>query len=140
MAFNLLQSYLRDLQMTRATGAAVKETSYYDALANLLNGVGAALKPKVRCILHPQNRGAGIPDGGLFAQELWQKADESALLAGQIPARGVVEVKGTGEEVTKVAVSAQVAKYFARYRQVLVTNYREFALVIPEVQPVFLCG
>jgi hypothetical protein len=57
----------------------VKETSYYGALANLLNEVGASLKQKVRCILHPQNRGAGIPDGGLFAQEQCQKADEEAL-------------------------------------------------------------
>ena len=50
----------------RSSGAGVKETSYYTALANLLNEVGKTLKPRVRCILHPRNLGAGIPDGGLY--------------------------------------------------------------------------
>jgi hypothetical protein len=31
--------YLQDLRDIRSSGAAVKETSYYGALANLLNGI-----------------------------------------------------------------------------------------------------
>ena len=41
-----LESYLRDLHDTRSTGAAVKETSYYPPLANLLDAVGERLKPR----------------------------------------------------------------------------------------------
>ncbi len=32
-------TYLQDLRDIRSSGAAVKETSYYGALANLLNGI-----------------------------------------------------------------------------------------------------
>lgn len=41
-----LENYLRDVRDARATGEAVKETSFYPALSNLLNGVGAELNPK----------------------------------------------------------------------------------------------
>jgi hypothetical protein len=44
--------------------AAVKETSYYGSLANLLNEIGKTLKPKVKCIINLQNQGAGLPDDG----------------------------------------------------------------------------
>ncbi len=53
MGANPLEEYLRELRVIRGSGAAVPETSYYPALANLLNAVGGALKPKVRCIQHP---------------------------------------------------------------------------------------
>lgn len=62
----VLEEYLTELNQIRATGAAVEETSYYPALANLFNAVGRTLKPKVRCNLHPRNQGAGMPDGGLW--------------------------------------------------------------------------
>jgi hypothetical protein len=123
-----LETYLSELRANRSTGAAVKETTYYPALINLLNEVGAMLKPKVRCILNPQNQGAGIPDGGLYeATQLQRGAGEP--MAGQLPARGCVEVKGTGEDVVKVAASKQVQNYLSKYRQVLVTNYRSFLLL-----------
>ena len=64
-----LQTYLRDLHDIRSTGAAVKETSYYTPLANLLNAVGQSLKPRVRCVINLQNQGAGLPDGGLFTPD-----------------------------------------------------------------------
>jgi hypothetical protein len=59
-----LESYLRDLHDIRSTGAAVKETSYYPPLANLLNAVGQTLKPRVRCVINLKNQGAGMRDGG----------------------------------------------------------------------------
>ena len=61
-----LEKYLTDLSLTQRTGEAVKETSFYPALANLLNAVGAGLKPKVNVVINTRNRGAGLPDGGFF--------------------------------------------------------------------------
>jgi hypothetical protein len=80
-----LETYLQDLRATRASGAAVKETSYYPALANLLNEIGKTLKPKVRCIVHLQDTGGGIPDGGLFTEEQIRN-NLSDLLTGATPA------------------------------------------------------
>lgn len=48
---NLLETYLKELSEIRSSGAAVKETSYYGPLANLLNEIGKTLKPKVKCII-----------------------------------------------------------------------------------------
>ncbi|MBU2603990.1 MAG: N-6 DNA methylase [Actinobacteria bacterium] len=134
-----LETYLSALYDARL-GGGVAETSGYAALANLLNEVGGGLKPKTRCILHPRDQGAGIPDGGLYTVDQFER--KSAKVAGaaggraagelksnQVPSRGVVEVKSTGEDVTKVAASEQVLRYLERYRRVLVTNYRDFVLV-----------
>ncbi len=122
-------SYLRELREIRSSGAAVKETSYYGPLANLFNAVGKMLKPRVRCVINIQGRSAGIPDGGLFTSDQLQRAGDTPMLTGQVPARGVFEVKGTGDEVDEIADSVQVMKYWERYGQVLVTNYRDFRLV-----------
>ena len=123
-----LETYLQDLRATRSSGAAVKETSYYPALANLLNEVGKTLKPKVRCIVHLQDTGGGIPDGGLFTEEQIRH-NVSELLAGATPARGAIEAKPASADAWKIAESKQVKEYWSRYRQVLVTNYRDFLLV-----------
>jgi hypothetical protein len=123
-----LETYLQDLRTTRSSGAAVKETSYYPALANLLNEVGKTLKPKVRCIVHLQDTGGGIPDGGLFTEEQIRH-NVSDLLAGATPARGAIEAKPASADAWKIAESKQVKEYWSRYRQVLVTNYRDFLLV-----------
>src|SRR5208283_633991 len=68
MAHDPLEDYLRELRDIRRSGSAVPETSYYPALAALLDAVGATLKPKVRCIVNPSH-GAGIPDVGLFTPD-----------------------------------------------------------------------
>ena len=64
-----LETYIQELRAIRSSGAAVKETSYYPALASLLNEIGAKLKPKVKCIIHLQDTGGGLPDGGLFTED-----------------------------------------------------------------------
>jgi len=125
-----LPNYIRALRENHALG--VKETSSYGALQALLDSIGGALKPSVRCILHPASQGAGIPDGGLFPREqlqpLGRDFDPKSALQ-MIPARGVLEVKGTSENLQKIISSAQVAKYLNKYRKVICTNYREFAVV-----------
>ncbi len=67
-----LETYLSALYDARL-GGGVAETSGYAALANLLNEVGGGLKPKTRCILHPHNQGAGIPDGGLYTVDQFER-------------------------------------------------------------------
>jgi hypothetical protein len=126
---NSLETYLQNLYVIRSSGSAVKETSYYGTLETLLNEVGKTLKPRVRCIINIQNQGAGLPDGGLYAAEQFQKQSSGEPRDGQLPARGCIEVKSTSEEIGDIAKSEQVMRYVNRYKQVLVTNYRDFVLV-----------
>ena len=123
-----VEAYLAELSAIRGSGAAVPETSGYGALANLLNAVGHTLKPKVRCLINLTNTGAGIPDGGLFVTSQFAKGVGEPL-PGQLPARGAIEVKPASASAKLVAQSEQVMKYLEKYRQVLVTTYREFVLV-----------
>ena len=131
---NPLETYLKELRDIRSTGASVAETSFYPVLSNLLNEIGKALKPKVRCVINPANAGAGIPDGGLFTADQFQKATDAAPMQGQLPARGVLEVKGPADDVRKIARGEQVARYSAKYGLVLVTNYRDFLLLGRDLQ------
>ncbi|MFJ7337329.1 type ISP restriction/modification enzyme [Streptomyces sp. NPDC101116] len=113
----------------RATGEAVEETSYYGQMESLLNSVGQQLQTKVLCVLTTRNRGAGVPDGGLFISSRAVEQAGRQALAGRVPERGVMEVKGPGKDVLRIASTAQVGKYLKRYGKVLVTTYREFVLV-----------
>jgi hypothetical protein len=123
-----LETYLRDLRTIHTQGVA--ETSGYGPLATLLNEIGATLKPRVRCIINTRNQGAGIPDGGLFTPDQLSRDDSpDTMPLDTLPSRGVIEVKSTKDDVQKIARSDQVAKYLAKYGQVLVTNYCDFLLV-----------
>ena len=82
---NLLEEYLRELHEIRSSGSAVKETSYYPALSNLLNGIGKTLKPRVRCVINIKNRGAGIPDGGLYHQRVFCDQEMAELPGKRTP-------------------------------------------------------
>ena len=125
-----VEAYFSQLRDIRASGAGVAEISYYGPLATLLDEVGKNLKPKVRALMQLRNTGSGNPDGGLFtASQLkgWEPGVDP--LAGQLPSRGAIEVKGTGDDVFAVAASEQVVRYVDRYGLVLVTNLRDFVLV-----------
>ncbi|GAB4284424.1 MAG: hypothetical protein Kow0067_06290 [Coriobacteriia bacterium] len=125
-----VEAYFTALRDIHASGAGVAETSYYPALAELLTALGAKLKPKVTAIINLRNTGAGIPDGGLFtAPQLkgWEPGTDP--LAGQLPARGAIEVKSPAEDAFSTAEGEQVARYVERYGLVLVTNLRDFVLV-----------
>ncbi|MDY0170773.1 MAG: N-6 DNA methylase [Thermoguttaceae bacterium] len=129
MARHILQEYLSELKAIRASGAGVPETSYYPALASVFNAVGKMLKPKVRCIIHTRDQGAGIPDGGLFTADQFQRQADGEPKAGQLPARGVIEAKGSGPDVNAIMGSRQVKEYLKTYGIVIVTNLREFLIV-----------
>jgi hypothetical protein len=128
MAGDQLENYLRELRDIRRSGSAVPETSYYSALASLLDTVGATLKPKVRCIVNPSH-GAGIPDIGLFTPDQFQRASAEEPQLGTKPSRGVVEAKPTSDNAFLTADGKQVSKYWKEYGQVLVTNFRDFQIV-----------
>ena len=100
--------------------------SYYGPLENLLNAVGKALKPKVSCVGELADQGAGHPDFGLYAAKQLQRNQPRE---GQVPERGVVEVKSANDDAWLTAASTQVSRYWERYRLVLVTNTRDFVLV-----------
>ena len=121
-----IEAYFADLRRVRASGGATGERSRYGPLANLLNAVGAALKPKVFCVGELADQGAGHPDFGLYTARQVQKGRSRE---GQAPERGVVEVKAADDDAWLTAASGQVSRYRGRYRQVLVTNTRDFVLV-----------
>ena len=64
---SIVEDYLADLRRIRASGGATDERSYYPPLTNLLNAVGATLRPKVFCVGELAEQGAGHPDFGLYS-------------------------------------------------------------------------
>ena len=121
-----VEDYFSDLRRVRASGGATGERSYYPALTNLLNAVGGALRPKVFCVSEMAQQGAGHPDIGLYAAKQVQKGQPKQ---GQTPEGGVVEVKPANDDAWLTAESAQVSRYWDRYRLVLATNTRDFVLL-----------
>ena len=121
-----VEGYFTDLQRVRASGSATGERSSYGPLANLLNSVGGALRPKVFCVGELADQGAGHPDFGIYAAKQVQKGQPRA---GQVPERGVVEVKSADDDAWLTAEGDQVSRYWKRYGLVLVTNTRDFVLV-----------
>jgi len=113
-----------------ATRAGTAETSYYPALRDALDAVGATLKPKVFALHHASGRKqAGIPDFGLFVEPNGRN-DRPDWGAGVPADRGVVEVKAPGHSIAALVASEQVrGKYLPAYGLVLATNLRQFRLV-----------
>ena len=121
-----VETYFADLRRVRASGAGTGELSYYPALDALLRAVGSSLKPKVYPVNNLADQGAGHPDFGLYAARQVQKGRPRE---GQVPERGVVEVKHAGDSAWVTAEGDQITRYWGRYRLVLVTNTRDFVLV-----------
>ena len=121
-----VEDYLSDLRQIRASGGGTGELSYYSPLTNLLNAVGATLKPKVFCVGGLAEQGAGHPDFGLYAAKQVQRGEPRT---GQVPECGVIEVKPAGDDAWRTAEGDQVSKYWNKYRLVLVTNTRDFVLL-----------
>jgi hypothetical protein len=87
-----------------------------------------------------KNQGTGLPDGGLFTKDQFQTNPFIDLTSGPLPAAGVIEVKGTSDDILITAEGNQVSKYWKRYKQVLVTNFRDFLLIgqVNEGRPIKL--
>lgn len=124
-----LDTYLTSLREIRSSGEAVDETSYSGALETFFNEIGKTLKPKIRCVLQLKNRGAGNPDGGLFTEDQLKNRSGNEPVHPQIPTRGVIEIKPTSSDAWLTADGEQVSRYWGKYRQVLVTNYRDFVFI-----------
>ncbi|MGP0059669.1 MAG: type ISP restriction/modification enzyme [Beijerinckiaceae bacterium] len=119
-------AYFVEVRDVHGLGAGTKERSYYPAFANLLNTIGAELRPKVLCLSDLGDTGAGHPDFGLFAANQVQKGEPRR---GQAPERGVIEMKGVADETWLTAKTDQVSKYFGAYRLVIVSNIRDFLII-----------
>ena len=121
-----VEAYFTGLQLITASGGATGERSSYGPLGTLLNAVGDSLRPKVFCVQELADQGAGHPDFGLYTT---RQAQQGKPRPGQQPERGVIEVKPAGGDAWLTAESGQVSRYWRRYRQVLVTNTRDFVLL-----------
>ena len=117
--------YFREVGSIRATGGATPELSYHTPLTNLLNAIGDTLDPKVHCVGELRDAGADRPDMGLYSARQIQQGERRE---GQLPERGVVEVKPPTEDVRDTAAGEQVRRYRGLYGLVLVTNLRDFLL------------
>jgi N-6 DNA Methylase len=127
-AEQIVRTYLSRLVEIRSTGGATSETSYYSALEILLNEVGRLLDPHVICNGQLRSQGAGHPDFGLYSKKQCQKGEPKPG-QGEIPERGVIEVKPLSDDTWQTSKGKQASKYFDRYRLVVVTNYRNFRLI-----------
>lgn len=114
---NPVTQYLDRLHEVRGTKRGTPELSYRAALENLLNAVGGDLDPPVHATAELADTGNGHPDFGLLEKK-----------SGNL--RAVVEVKSPAEDTPATADGKQVAKYWKHYGHVLVTNYRDFLLVV----------
>ena len=125
----IVERYLKRMTQIRSTGGATGETSYYSALENLLNEMSSELRLGVVCNGQLRDQGAGHPDFGLYSKD---QCSNGAPKAGQgeIPARGVIEVKSPADDSWKTVQEGQTANYLDLYGHVLVTNYRDFRLVV----------
>ena len=114
--------YLAGLRRVRASGGATEERFKYGPLASLLDAVGATLEPKAFCVGELADQSAGHPDFGLYAAKQVQKGQPRE---GQVPERGVVEVKSVSDDTWLTAAGDQVSRYWSKYHLVLVTNTRD---------------
>ena len=112
-----VETYLDDLRRIRASGGATGERSSYGPLANLLNAVGATLKPKVFCVGELADQGAGHPDFGLYTAKQVQRGRPRE---GQAPERGVVAHLQVG--LTMQDLDAPLADDGAERAGIFLTN------------------
>lgn len=120
--------FFENVRRVRALGAGTPETAYYPALSRLFEQVGSSLMPRVLALSQLANTGAGSPDFGLFAANQIQRGEPRS---GQMPERGVVEVKAVANDSLFSSTPSQLSKYYNAYGIVLITNLRAFQLIGP---------
>lgn len=121
-----LSEYLVHMRDTRRMGGATDETSHYTSLENLLNAVGAHLSPRViatsqlslsgTAIAPRGEQARGLPDFGFFVRETQDL-------------RGLVEAKGTDQDVRVIMGQRQIRNYLKVVPTILITTYRDFLFV-----------
>ena len=82
-----VESYIREMTTIRGTGAGTSETSYYPPLRDLLNAIGATLRPPAFALSQLRNTGRGLPDFGLFTREQRHDLDQGDALITVAPSR-----------------------------------------------------
>ncbi len=130
---NHLGEYLDAIARIRGLHAGTRETSFYPALSNLFNAIGEGLTPPVFCLSHVSGKGAGIPDFGFFERRKTARGETPEWRPGIAPERGVVEVKGIGQDIAALVASAQIQnQYLPAFGLVLATNLWQFRLISAE--------
>lgn len=127
-----LERFLASVHIVRRTGSGLPETSYYPAIHRLLDDVGGTLTPRVTPVIHLRNQGSGIPDGGLFVVRPSGPVELDDPMQATAPERGAIEVKPPDRDLAKVLGTAQVRRYVQRYGKVLLTNLREWTLLLSD--------
>jgi hypothetical protein len=123
-------SFLDAVGAIHSTRAGTPETTYYPAVANLLDAIGRTLRPRVLCVPHPARGRAGIPDFGLFEQAQFRRGEQPEWVSAVTPQRGVVEVKPTGHSMARLLGSDQVKRdYLPVYGLLLASNLWQWRLV-----------
>ena len=129
-ATTAVAAYLTELRRIQASGGATGERSAYGALTDLLKRGGRQPAPQglLRTRTSP-TRAPAIPTSDSTPRARPNAAAANANAGGQLPERGVVEVKPAADDAWLTADGEQVSRYWQRYRQVLVTNTRDFVMV-----------
>ena len=70
-----------------------------------------------------------MPVTRIFGLYTDQQVQHGKKRVGQIPERGVIELKPVADDAFLTATSSQVSKYWNRYRLVIVSNLRDFVLL-----------
>ena len=120
-----VEAYFTDMGRVHASGGGTGERSYYLHWRTCF-GSRRHAEAKVFCVL--EGGGSGCRSSGLCLYTAKQ-VQKGRPREGQVPERGVVEVKGVEDDACVTAESDQVSRYWGRYRLVLVTNTRDFVLV-----------
>jgi Type ISP C-terminal specificity domain/N-6 DNA Methylase len=122
----IVEDYFAALRDIRRLGAGTPERSCYSAFDNLLDAIGADLKGQVLCLPDLGDTGAGHPDFGLYTRSQLQRGEPRK---GQMPERGVIEMKPVADDAWLTVQAKQVTGYFEAYRLVIVTNLRDFIII-----------
>ncbi|HTQ78810.1 MAG TPA: type ISP restriction/modification enzyme [Thermoanaerobaculia bacterium] len=110
-ASDLFLSYLRNLAQIARRGDA-REESYYRALAELLEGYGAATgRPGVRVTVLPKRTEEGV----VVDFQVWR--------GGRIA--GYIEAKRPGADLEAAEGSRQMARYLEAFSNVILTDFYE---------------
>lgn len=135
-----VEVFFTEVHDIHSSGVGLPELSYYPALKTLLDEVGKGMRPKVRAVMHLSNRGAGLPDGGLFTTNHLKSGIDQLTLDGSVPWRCALEVKRPSVDIRNWQSwpdADQLRRYVAAYGLVLATNLWDWVLyeVGPDGQP-----